>query len=105
MERVDKVTKQPFAITRVTGSLSLSPHSPYGGERYAVASGRVRLGDSSADNFSFEGDLDLVLTYTTDAPEVQTVKGVFRGLYPRSDRLRGTTRKIALDAVFESRPR
>ncbi len=105
MERVDKVTKQPFAITRVTGSLSLSPHTPYAGERYAVASGRVRLGDSSDDEFVFEGTLDLVLTYARNAPEVQTVKGVFRGLYPRSDRRRGTTRKIALDAVFESRPR
>lgn len=105
MERVDKVTKQPFAITRVTGTLSLSPHTPYAGERYAVASGKVRLEDSSDDNFFFEGTLDLVLTYTRNDPEVQTVKGVFRGLYPRSDRRRGTTRRIPLDAVFESRPR
>lgn len=105
MERVDKVTKRPFAITRVSGTLSLSPQTPYGGERYAVASGRVRLGDSSDDDFSYSGNLDLVLTYTRDAPEVQTVKGIFRGLYPRSDRFRGTTRQIALDAVFETCPR
>lgn len=105
MERVDRTTKRAFAITSVTGSLSLAAATPDATARYAVASGRVRLGDSGGDGFSFEGDLDLVLTYAKDSPAVQTVRGVFRGSYPRLDRLRQSTRHIPLEAVFESRPR
>ena len=74
-------------------------------ESYAPVESGLTESEILGDNFFFEGTLDLVLTYTRNDPEVQTVKGVFRGLYPRSDRRRGTTRKIPLDAVFESRPR
>ena len=105
MERVDRKTKKVFSITSVSGSLSLTAAVPDAHARYAVASGRVRLGDSGGDGFAFEGDLDLVLTYAQDKPAVQTVRGVFRGTYPRRDRIRQTTRHIRLEAVFESRPR
>ena len=105
MERVDRTTKRVFPITSISGSLTLTPAVPDAKARYAVASGRVRLGDSGGDGFSFEGDLDLVITYARDNPAVQTVRGVFRGSYPRRDRIRQTTRHIPLEAVFETRPR
>jgi hypothetical protein len=105
MERVDRKTKKAFSISSISGSLSLKAAVPDADARYAVASGRVRLGDSGGDGFAFEGDLDLVLTYARDNPAVQTMRGVFRGTYPRRDRIRQTTRHIRLEAVFESRPR
>ena len=105
MERVDPVTKHPFTITSVSGRLTLTRATPDDKSRYAVASGRVRLVDSGGDGFAFEGDLDLVITYGKQSAKVQTVRGVFRGTYPRLDRPRQTTRHIPLEAVFESRLR
>jgi len=105
MERVDRTTKRAFSINSVSGSLSLVPSTSYQDSRYAVASGQVELGDSGGDGFTFKGELELVLTYAMDAPEVQTLRGVFRGIYPRFDRVQRTSRLIPLEAVFESRPR
>jgi len=105
MERVDRDTKKVFSITGVSGKLSLVPSASSEHLRYAVASGRVRLSDSGVDGFSYEGTLELVMTYTKDSPDVISMRGFFRGSYPRHDRTGQTTRWIPLEAVFESRPK
>ena len=105
MERVDPVTKKAYVITGVSGQLSLAPSVSSARHRHAVAIGRVRLSDSGTDGFGYEGTLELVMTYAKQSSEVISMKGFFRGSYPRQDRQRQMTRLVPLEAVFESRPR
>ena len=104
MERVDPVTKKAYVVTGVSGQLSLAPSGSSSRHRHAVAIGRVRLSDSGADGFGYEGTLELVMTYAKQLSEVISMKGFFRGSYPRHDRQRQMTRLVPLEAVFESRP-
>ena len=105
MERVDRDTKKAFSITGVSGKLLLTPSTSSQHHRHAVAIGRVRLSDSGNDGFGYEGTLELVMAYAKDSPDVVSMRGFFRGSYPRRDRIRQTTRMVPLEAVFESRPR
>lgn len=105
MERVDRDTKKAYVITGVSGQLSLAASASSSLHRHAVAIGRVRLSDSGTDDFSYDGTLELVMTYAKNSPDVISMRGFFRGSYPRQDRQRQMTRQVPLQAVFESRPR
>ncbi|MFP6767959.1 MAG: hypothetical protein VB859_07310, partial [Planctomycetaceae bacterium] len=104
MERTNPQTKRVYQIRSVSGKLTMTPSGTDETLRYAVVSGSIRLTDEGDDNFSFGGKLDIVLTYKRDKPAVVSLRGVFDGLYPRTERRTGRTRRIPLQAVFESRP-
>ena len=104
MERTNPRTKLVYGIKAVEGTLSLAPAGSDGQRRYAVASGNIRLTDEGEDEFSYEGQLEIVLTYELRDPNVRSLRGVFEGIYPRYDRQHRRTRRIPLQAVFESRP-
>jgi hypothetical protein len=104
MERTNPVTKEAYRIKSVAGTLSLVPANSDSNWRYATLAGDVRLTDDGEDGFSYDGRLHAVLTYKPSEPEVQSVRGVFEGLYPRTDRLRNRTFWIPIESVFESRP-
>jgi len=105
MERTDPQTKEIFKINTVEGILSLIPAGSDGRQRYAVLSGVIQFGDEGADGFNYNGQIELVLTYTMEKPEVQTVRGVFEGTYPRFDRIHNRSYAFPLEAAFESLPR
>jgi hypothetical protein len=104
MERTDPVTKRAYGIESVSGELRLSPAGSDRDRRYALLRGKVRLTDEGNDGFSYEGSLAVVLSYPRDDPQVQSLHGVFEGVYPRTDAIRNRTRQIPLQAVFESLP-
>lgn len=104
MERTDQRTKLVFAIDSVEGALTLAPAKAQGGERRAVLSGRVSLGDEGPDDFRYGGQLEVVLTYGSSGSAVLSLRGVFEGSYPRVDRRRAIERELPLVAVFESLP-
>ena len=104
MERTNQRTKKVYAIKDVTGQLTLAPAGVDNKNRYAILRGTVRLTDEGEDDFSFEGILEIVLTYDMASPDVRTLRGVFDGSYPRHDRMHNRTRMLPLEAVFESRP-
>ena len=58
----------------------------------------------STDHFSYEGKLEIVLTYGSTRAKVLSLKGVFDGIYPRYSRVQERVRKIPLRAAFESLP-
>jgi len=105
MERTDPQTKEIFKINGVEGILSLVPAGSDGRQRYAVLSGVIQLRDEGSDGFNYDGQIELVLTYTMDKPEVLSVRGVFEGTYPRFDRIHNRSYAIPLEAAFESLPR
>ena len=104
MERTNPRTKTAYKIKSVEGKLSLAPVGADDKHRYALLSGRIRLIDEGKDEFSYEGKLEIVLTYELDDPSVKTLRGVFEGTYPRFDRMRNRTRNLPLQAAYESRP-
>jgi hypothetical protein len=104
MERTNPVTKRVYGIESVTGTLSMVPAGSDRTQRYALLRGNVRLHDDGDDDFSYEGSLSIVLTYRLDDPNVHSLRGVFEGIYPRTDPMRNRRREIPLQAVFESRP-
>ncbi len=105
MERVDPRTKKAYRISKVSGDLTLAPAGSDGDRDFATLRGRIRLTDEGPDEFSFEGALDVVLSYEESRTGAPTLRGVFEGIYPRHDRRHDRTREIPLRAAFESRPR
>lgn len=104
MERTDPQTKEAYRIKSATGNLSLTQAGSDETRRYAVLSGNVRLTDEGPDHFSYDGELKLVLGYSAGEPDVRSLRGVYEGIYPRTDRMQNRTMRIPLRAAIESRP-
>ncbi len=104
MERTNPVTKVVYAIKAAEGDLKLSPLKSDGENRQAILSGVVRLIDEGPGEFSFQGILEVVLTYQKKETSPQTLRGYFDGLYPRSDRMHRDIRWLPLQAAIESIP-
>ncbi len=104
MERTSQQTKKVYQISKVEGSLTLEPAGSSGKTRYAILSGQVKLTDEGPDDFSYEGQLEIVLTYGSSQARVVSLKGIFDGIYPRYSRVQERVRKIPLRAAFESLP-
>ena len=104
MERTSQQTKKVYQISKVEGDLTFAPAGSNGKIRYALLSGKVKLTDEGPGDFSYEGKLELVLTYGRTQSKVLSLKGVFDGIYPRYSRVQEKVRKIPLRAAFESLP-
>jgi len=104
MERTNPRTKLVYKIKTVEGKLSLASAGSDDKHRYALLSGTIRLTDEGADAFSYEGQLEVVLSYKPNDSNVKSLRGVFDGIYPRFDRMHNRTRYLPLQAAFESRP-
>ena len=104
MERTNPVTKVVYAIKAAEGDLKLSPLKPDGENRQAILRGVVRLIDEGPDEFSYQGILEVVLTYRKGETLPQALRGYFDGLYPRSDRMHRDIRWLPLQAAIESIP-
>ena len=104
MERTSQQTKKVYQISKVEGSLTLEPAGSSGKTRYAILSGQVKLTDEGPDDFSYEGQLEIVLTYGSSQSKVVSLKGVFDGIYPRYSHVQERVRNIPLRAAFESLP-
>ncbi|HBO52718.1 MAG TPA: hypothetical protein DD471_12105 [Planctomycetes bacterium] len=104
MERTSQQTKMVYQISKVEGELTLEAAGSNGKTRYAILSGQVKLTDEGPGDFSYEGKLEIVLTYGSTRAKVLSLKGVFDGIYPRYSRVQERVRKIPLRAAFESLP-
>jgi hypothetical protein len=89
---------KPFI--KFSGALKLEPAGADSKGRYALLRGEIRL-EKGKDESAYEGTFQAVLTYRSDAPEVQSLRGSIDGTYLY--RLRGTQR-MPLLAAIESRP-
>lgn len=104
MERTNQQTKKVYQIASTEGTLTLTPAGEDDDQRYAILRGKVQLTDEGADGFSYDGMLEIVLTYGADQAEALSLRGTFEGIYPRTDRRQNRTRELPLQAIFESRP-
>jgi len=104
MERTDPQTKFVYTIKSTTGDLKLAPIISVSGERRAILSGVMRLADEGPGNFSYQGVIGAVITYSKTGGAPKSLRGYFDGLYPRSDRMHRDTRWLSLQAAFESIP-
>jgi hypothetical protein len=104
MERTDPQTKQVYRISRIRGSLTLEPAGAFNNMRYALLTGRIILIDEGPDDFSYEGDIEIVLTYSKTRSMPQSLRGIFDGIYPRYNPMNRSFREIPLQAAFEALP-
>jgi len=105
MERTDPRTKKVYGIKKVEGELTLSSAGSKDDRKFAILKGTVRLTDEGPDDFSYEGELRVVLSYSRSETGTPRLHGVFTGVYPRHGRRREQPRRLPLHAVFESVPR
>ncbi|MFP6650054.1 MAG: hypothetical protein VB817_11360, partial [Pirellulaceae bacterium] len=96
MERTDPRTKKVYEISSTEGTLSLIPAAGTGTMRQAILSGQVQFRDEGNDGFSYQGDLQVVLTYPIDKQQPSSLRGVFEGVYPRRDRFQNRNRQVPL---------
>jgi len=104
MERTSQQTKKVYQISEVEGALRLAPAGSDGETRYALLRGEVKLTDEGPGDFSYEGRLEIVLSYGLSTAKVRSLRGVFDGVYPRESRVQQSVREIPLRAAFESLP-
>lgn len=83
------------------GSLQLEPAGADEQVRYAILRGEIHLSKGDDTKSAFDGNLQAVLTYRRDRPEVQSIQAVVEGVYLY--RQRGTNPQ-KLVAAIESRP-
>lgn len=93
MERTDPVTKRVYEVNGASGELTFEP----AGAKFALLHGKVTLTDSGGGDFSYSGELRVVVEYKGDET---IVKGVFEGKYPRRGPQGGFTFDIT--GVIES---
>jgi len=104
MERTSQQTKKVYQIDRIEGDLTIKPAGSDGKMRYALLRGKVRLTDEGPDDFTYGGELEVVLTYSESNPGPLSLRGVFEGIYPRYNPVQRQSRDIPLRAAFESLP-
>ncbi len=104
MERQDKTTYVEYRVARAEGTLDLRPAGTIGGKRCALLTGRVKLTDEGPDDFSWEGEIQAVLTYSSGSDAADTLRGSFEAEYTRYDAARDFERKMPLVVVIESLP-
>ena len=91
-------------IKSISGMLTLTPAGSKGNRRFALLEGEVQFLFDDAKGTRYKGDLSLVLSYPKDSSNFMTVRGVFEGVYPKSDRMQKRTMDIRMTAALESRP-
>ena len=104
MERTDLQTKQVYRISRIRGNLTLEPGGTFNNIRYALLAGRIILSDEGPNDFSYEGDIEIVLTYSKTRSMPQSLRGIFDGIYPRYNPINRSFREVPLLAAFEALP-
>ncbi|MCE9584615.1 MAG: hypothetical protein K8T20_19160 [Planctomycetes bacterium] len=102
MERTDPVTKFVYEVTGATGDLAYEPAGTKGESRFALLHGKVTLTDSGGGDFSFSGELRVVLEFRGDAAVPVSLKGVFEGTYPRKGPDGSGGFEFELTGIFES---
>ena len=102
MERTNPQTKEAFRSAAVVGTLTLSPAGTRGKYRLMMLTGTITLTAEGDDDFSYQGELEVLLAYSQENVEFLALRGVFEGIYPRWDRMHRRQRNIPLMAVFES---
>ena len=104
MERTSPQTKKVYQITRIEGNLTLEPAGSAGKLHYALLRGKISLTDEGPDDFTYDGDIEIVLTYSSSLSLPLSLRGVFDGIYPRYNPMQRSFRNIPLHAAFESLP-
>ena len=95
MERTSQQTKKVYQISKVEGNLTIET---------AGSDGKIRLTDEGPDNFNYEGEIEIVLTYNNSQSKPLSLRGIFDGIYPRYNPVQRQSREIPLRAAFESLP-
>lgn len=99
MERTDQETKKVYDVTGAAGDLALEPAGAKGETKFALLHGKVTLTDSGGGDFSYSGELCVVVEYR--GGKVSGLKGVFEGTYPRKGPQGSGGFEFELTGVFE----
>ena len=91
-------------ITSLDGELELRPAGAGGGQRFAVLEGALRFQLDDARRTRYGGRLSLVVRYSKRGAALASFRGLFEGMYPKSDRRHNRVNELRMTAIFESRP-
>lgn len=91
-------------VKALSGTLKLTPAGSKRDMRYAILRGEVRFHFDDAKGTKYKGELALVLSYPKTSLAFTTMRGIFHGMYPKSDRMQRRSIDIRMTAAIESRP-
>lgn len=90
---------------RIAGTLRLRPAGADAESRYAVLQGRVEFALDNRSATLYEGDLEIVLSYSPTSGELVSLRGVLEADFPRQDLHGRTVETVRMTAAIESRPK
>lgn len=89
-------------VEQIAGSLTLAPAGRDAQQRYAILTGDIAMVLDDRGATEYGGMVEIVLGYAEGALEPSFVRGVFGGIFPRSDRMSGRMHEIMVIAAIES---
>ena len=90
---------------KISGTLQLQPAGADPQFRYALLRGNVHFVLDNESATAYQAKLEMVLRYDRTSPELQSVRGVMEGTFPRQDRRGRTVETVRMTAAIESRPK
>ena len=90
---------------KISGTLQFEPAGADAQSRYANLRGDVQFVLDNESATGYRAKLELVLRYDKTSPELQSVRGIMEGSFPRQDRYGRTVESVRMTAAIESRPK
>lgn len=89
---------------RIDARFTLSPAGSDADRRFAILKGTVAIELDNQNRTSYEGPLDLVVTYSNDDAGPRTLRGVGSWVFPKHNPQGQVVERIRMTAAIESRP-
>jgi hypothetical protein len=88
----------------ISGELTWTPAGRDQSHRFATLRGSVRFELDNRERISYQGPLDLVLSYSQDNDSLETLCGILQTRFPRNDQRGHPVERVSMTATLQSTP-
>ena len=91
-------------IVKISGDLKFRPAGSEKNEQLAILQGTVYFTFDDDRQTRYQGDLAMTFRYTDNGQQMESFRGIFRGIFPKWDKQGKGLAKILMQGILESRP-
>ena len=91
-------------IVGISGDLNFRPAGSEKNEQLAILQGTVHFTFDDARQTRYQGSLAMTFRYTDEGQQMESFRGLYRGIFPKWDKQGKGLAKILMQGVLESRP-
>ena len=91
-------------IVEISGDLNFRPAGSEKNEQLAILQGTVHFTFDDARQTRYQGSLAMTFRYTDEGQQMESFRGLYRGIFPKWDKQGKGLVKILMQGVLESRP-